>query len=110
MVFYNPKTKQYYEPDTYKLDPSRIPSTVWPQHIQYDGGIFADLYRDANPHVPEPFPPGTRVMVCPTDSTTPIEGTITNIPLKSATGSDDTEAYLVLLDNGKVTPAIISEL
>jgi hypothetical protein len=49
-------------------------------------------------------------MVCPTDSTTPIEGTITNIPLKSATGSDDTEAYLVLLDNGKVTPAIISEL
>lgn len=73
MLFYNPKTKQYYEPDTYKLDPSRIPSTVWPQHIQYDGGIFADLYRDANPHVPEPFPPGTRVMVCPTDSTTPTE-------------------------------------
>lgn len=55
MVFYNPRTKQYYEPDSYKLDPSRLPSSVWPNDIKYDDGIFVDLYRDSNPHIPEPF-------------------------------------------------------
>jgi hypothetical protein len=28
MIFYNPRTRQYYEPDTYKLDPLRLPSSV----------------------------------------------------------------------------------
>jgi hypothetical protein len=110
MLFYNPTTKQYYEPDTYKLDPSRLPSTVWPKSIQYDGGIFADLYRDANPHISEPFPPGTRVLVCLNESTQPSEGTITNIPLKSETGANESEQYMVLLDDGTVTPATLAEL
>ncbi|KAL7425595.1 LOW QUALITY PROTEIN: hypothetical protein ACHAXH_000396, partial [Discostella pseudostelligera] len=110
MLFYNPTTKQYYEPDTYKLDPSRFPSSVWPQSIQYDSGIFADLYRDANPHVPEPFPPGTRVMVCLHGSAHPSEGTITNIPLKSDSGANESESYMVLLDDGTVTPSLLAEL
>ena len=33
MLFYNPTTKPYFEPDTYKLDPSCFPSSVWPQSI-----------------------------------------------------------------------------
>lgn len=110
MLFYNPTTKQYYEPDTYKLDPSRLPSTVWPLTIKYDGGIFADLYRDATPHIPEPFPPGTRVLVCTPGAIEPSEGTISSIPLKSETGANESESYMVLLDNGTATPATLSEL
>ena len=110
MVFYNPTTKQYYEPDTYKLDPSRLPSTAFPKTIVYDGGIFADLYRDNNPNVPEPFPPGTRVLVCLHGSTAASEGTISSIPLKGETGSTDAETYMVLFDDGSLAPAHLSEL
>jgi hypothetical protein len=110
MVFYNPLTKQYYEPDTYKLDPSRLPSSVWPSQITYDGGMFADLYRDCNPNVPEPVPPGTRVLVCLHDTSTPSEGTITNIPLKTETGATDAESYMVLLDEGTSVLANLTEL
>ena len=110
MIFYNPITKNYYEPDTYKLDPSRLPSTTWPNTITYDGGIFADLYRDANPNIPEPFPPGTRVLICLHGASTPSEGTVTNIPLKSEAGGNDPESYMVLLADGTTTLAHLSEL
>lgn len=112
MVFYNPTTKQYYKPDTYKLDPRRLPSIVWPTTtITYDGGIFADLYRDSNPNIPKLwFPPGTRVLVCLTCTSTPSEGTVTNITLKSEAGFNDSESYMILLNNGSATPAHLSEL
>ncbi len=110
MVFYNPTTKQYYEPDTYKLDPSRLPSTAFPKEISYDGGIFAELYRDSNPNIPEPFPPGTSVLVCLHGGSRASEATITNIPLKSDNGSADGKIYMVLFDDGSVSPAHLSEL
>ena len=98
MIFYNPRTRQYYELDTYKLDPLRLPSTVWPQYIQYDGGIFADLYRDANPHVPEPFPPGMRVLAFLPDTSSAAPGTISKIPLKDSSSAMRPDSYLVILD------------
>ncbi len=110
MVFYNPTTNQYYKPDTYKLDPSRLPSTAFPKTIVYNGGIFADLYRDNTPHVPEPFPPGTRVLVCLHGNPTPSEGTITSVPLKGEAGSADAESYMVQCDDGTLSPAHLSEL
>ena len=45
---YNPTTKRYYEPDTYKFDPSRLPSNKWPSRIYYDGGLVANLYRHSH--------------------------------------------------------------
>ena len=30
---YNPTTKKYYEPDTYKFDPSRLPCNEFPSRI-----------------------------------------------------------------------------
>ncbi len=110
MIFYNPITKQYYEPDSYRLDPSRLPSTVWPTTIIHDGGIFADLYRDNHPNVPEPFPPGTRNLFCPHGASTPSEGTITDIPLKSEAGATKSESFIALLADGSATPAHLSEL
>ena len=111
MIFYNPATCQYYEPDSYKFDHIRLPSTVWPKDIVYDGGIFADLYRGNNPHVPEPFPPGTRVSVTPTDgSTTLMHGTVSTIPLKHDDGSTDTNTYMVILDDGSTVSTALSNL
>ena len=39
---YNPITKQYYEPETYKFDPSRLPRNKFLSCIHYDGGLVAD--------------------------------------------------------------------
>lgn len=98
MIFYNPTT------------PTHLPSTVWPTHIHYDGGIFADLYCDASPHIPEPFPPSNRVLVCLPSSTTPSPGTVTNIPLKLDSSAATPVTYAVLMDNGSVTAATIEGL
>ena len=54
---YNPTTKKYYEPDTYKFDPSRLPCNKFPSRIHYDGGVVADVYRHSHKNVPEPYPP-----------------------------------------------------
>jgi hypothetical protein len=35
MLVYNPRTKQYYEPDSYRLDPYCLPSLVYPS-LNYD--------------------------------------------------------------------------
>ncbi|KAL7527259.1 hypothetical protein ACHAWF_003100, partial [Thalassiosira exigua] len=59
VLVYNPHTKQYYEPDSYRIDPYRLPSSMYPA-ITYDGGLFCSLLRDDNPQVEEPYPPGTR--------------------------------------------------
>ncbi len=39
MLVYNPWTKHYYEPDSYRLDPFHLPSLVYPT-LKYDGGLF----------------------------------------------------------------------
>ena len=39
----NPRNQRYYEPDSYKINPYRLPSLVYPT-IRYDGGrVFASL-------------------------------------------------------------------
>ena len=45
---YNPTTKTYYKPDTYKFDLSRCLSNEWLDKIQYDGGLYINLYRDVH--------------------------------------------------------------
>ena len=73
--------------------------------------MFADLYRGDNPHVPEPFPPGTRVSVTPTGgSTTLLHGTVSTIPLKHDDGSTDTNTYMVILDDGSTVSTALSNL
>ena len=60
ILVYNPRNKQYYEPDSYRIDPYRLPCALYPS-LQYDGGLFCSLYRDEVPRQDEPFPPGTRI-------------------------------------------------
>ncbi|KAL7525339.1 hypothetical protein ACHAWF_001311, partial [Thalassiosira exigua] len=60
LLVYNPRTCRYYEPDSYRIDPYRLPSSMYPD-VKYDGGLFSALLRDDNPAIEEPFPPSTRV-------------------------------------------------
>jgi hypothetical protein len=39
LLVYNPRTKQYYEPDSYRIDSYRLPGSVY-SNIKYDGGLF----------------------------------------------------------------------
>jgi hypothetical protein len=60
LLVYNPRTKKYYKPDSYCLDPYRLPSSVYPS-LTYNGSLFCLLYRDDNPFMEEKYPPGTHV-------------------------------------------------
>ena len=54
LLVYNPRNKRYYTPDSYRLDPYRLPCSVY-NNIKYDGGLFCSLYRDANPQMEEKY-------------------------------------------------------
>ncbi len=45
ILLYNPCNQRYYEPNSYKLNPYRLPSSVYPTII-YDGGLFVSLHQD----------------------------------------------------------------
>ena len=81
LLVYNPRTK-YYKPDSYRLDPYRLPSSVYPS-LTYNGGLFYSLYRDANPLMEETYPPGTRVECIDPSSQMLLAGTVIDIPLHS---------------------------
>ena len=82
LLVYNPRNKRYYEPDSYKLDPYRLPSSVYPS-IKYDGGLFCSLLRDDNPAMEEPFPPGTRVEDVDSYSNVTKSGTVMDVPMSN---------------------------
>jgi hypothetical protein len=121
IVFYNPITRAYYSPPSFKLDPTPLPITLYPKHIRYNGGFVYGPLRNNSDPVPEPFPPSTRVQVYKND--VKIKGTIQNIPLPFAhvgTASDiisseeDPESpkntYTVLLDDGTTTELLFEDL
>jgi hypothetical protein len=97
LLVYNLQTKQYYKPDSYQLDPYRSPSPVYPS-LTYDGGLFCLLYRDANPHMEEKYPPGTSVKRINPTTNRLMAGTVMDIPLHS--NPDGLAMYLILFDIG----------
>jgi hypothetical protein len=60
LLVYNPRIWQYYEPDSYPINPYHLPASVYAD-IKYNGGLFCHLLQDNNPHMEEKYPPGTRV-------------------------------------------------
>ena len=80
LLVYNPRNKQYYEPDSYRIDSYRLPCSVYCD-LKYDGGLFCSLYRDENPPVEELYPPGTRVERIDPSSKFLLAGTVMDIPL-----------------------------
>ena len=96
ILVYNPRNQRYYEPDSYKIDAYRLPSSVYPTII-YDGGLFVSLHRGDVPAISEPYPPGTRVEE-PSSSNDSISrsGTVVDIPMDP----NLTPQYLVQFDDG----------
>jgi hypothetical protein len=82
LLVYNPRSKQYYEPDSYRFDSYRLPSSVYPS-LKYDGGLFCSLYWDNNPSMKELYPPGTRVERLDPSTNMLLAGTVMDIPLHS---------------------------
>ena len=97
LLVYNPRTKRYYEPDSYRFDLYRLPSSVYPS-LSYDGGLFCLLYRDDNPRMEELHPPGTRIERLDPSTNMLLAGTVMDIPLHSS--PDGSTMYQVLFDNG----------
>jgi hypothetical protein len=97
LLVYNPRTKRYYEPDSYRFDLYRLPSSVYPS-LSYDGGLFCLLYRDDNPSMEELHPPGTRIERLDPSTNMLLAGTVMDIPLHSS--PDGSTMYQVLFDNG----------
>jgi len=107
LLVYNPRTKRYYEPDSYRLDPYRLPSSVYPS-LKYDGGLFCSLLRDENVPTEEPFPPGTRVERLDPSTNMLLAGTVMDIPL--SLDSSGSPSYQILFDNGTSASIPLSEM
>jgi hypothetical protein len=97
LLVYNPRTKKYYEPDSFCLDPYQLPSLVYPS-LTYDGDLFCLLYRDDNPLIEEKYPPGTRVERINPTTNMLLAGTVMDIPLHF--DPDGLTIYLIFFDNG----------
>jgi hypothetical protein len=122
ILFYNPLTKSYYRPQAWTLDETRLPISHWPSHIKYDGSLHCGRYHHRTDPLPEPFPPGTRVVLSRNGKD--MKGTVSNIPIlshpllhtaASPAPSEDTPAdvdskYVIQLDDGTTTECDFSEL
>ena len=107
LLVYNPRTKRYYEPDSYRLDPYRLPSSVYPS-LKYDGGLFCSLLRDEGVSVEEPYPPGTRVERMDLNTNMLLAGTVMDIPI--STDTSGSPSYQILFDNGTSALVPLSEM
>jgi hypothetical protein len=107
LLVYNPRTKRYYEPDSYRLDPYQLPSLVYPS-LKYDGGLFCSLLRDKNVSMEEPFPPGTRVERLDPTTNMLLAGTVMDIPL--FLDSSGSPSYQILFDNGTAASIPLLEM
>ena len=52
------------------------PYTLFSKEINYDGGMVTGFLRNKSDPNPEPFPPGTRIIVPASDETPEQKGTI----------------------------------
>jgi len=114
LLVYNPRNKQYYEPDSYRIDSYRLPCSVY-RDLKYDSGLFCSLYRDENPPVEELYPPGTRVERIDPSSKMLLAGTVMDIPsISTVSSSDDSSdpSYFctILFDNGTSASFPLSEM
>jgi hypothetical protein len=95
ILVYNPQNQCFYKPDSYRLDPFCLLSSVYPT-IRYDRGLFVSLHRNDVPIISEPYPPGTCVLdVNPTLGLTRAS-TVMDISFDSTKSPH----YLIFLDDG----------
>ena len=101
ITFYNPHTRSYYTPPSYRLDKALYPSSQFSFHIKYDGAIILGLYRNKRDPIPKPFPPGTRIPLLRDGDTQ--SATVKHLPLIPSDGSTPPADPPYLLRFGDVT-------
>jgi hypothetical protein len=95
ILLYNPCNQHYYKPNSYKLDPYFLPSSVYPTII-YNGGLFVSLHWDDIPVISKPYPPGTHVKDNNADTNILRSGTVMDISLDPTISPH----YLIQFNNG----------
>ncbi len=105
VLVYNPHNQKYYKPDSYRINPYCLPSSVY-STIKYDGGLFVSLHRDEIALISEPFPPGTRVAQVHPKYGRTLLGTVMDIPLDPNTSLH----YLILFNDGKSSSIPAAEM
>ena len=96
-LVYNPRNKQFHEPETHRLDPYRIPSSMY-SNIKYDGGSFCSLVKDGALSQDKAYPPGTHMIQEDPTTWTLHSGTVMAILLDSSQPVEQ-QLYLIEFDN-----------
>ncbi len=107
LLVYNPWTKMYYEPNSYRFDPYWLHSLVYLQ-LQCNGGLFCYLLQAKNPAMEEAYPPGTWVECLDPTTNLLLAGTTMDIPLSLDTSGSP--LYQILFDNGTAASVPLEEM
>ncbi len=107
---YNPRNRQYYKPDSYRIDSYRLPGLVYPT-VRYDGGLFCSLLCNDNPPYEEKYPPGTRVERINPETNMLRAGTVMDIPFPhEPSGDASIPNYTILFDNGSTASISLEQM
>jgi hypothetical protein len=111
LLVYNPQNKQFYDPDSYPIDPYHLPTSVYPD-IKYNGGLFCYLLCDENPHMEEKYPPGTRIECVNPSTNVLLSGTVMDIPFSpmSPDNPPSEPSFTVLFNNGTTTSIPLQDM
>ncbi len=101
-MVYNPCNKQYYDPNSYRLDPYHLP------------GLAISLLRNDNPQFKEKYPPGTWVERINPITNMLLLRTVMDIPFPldvSALSEDSMDLlYTILFDDGSTASIPLSQM
>ncbi len=103
VLMYNPWNQNYYEPDSYSLNPYWLPSSVYPT-IRYNGGLFVSLHQDDAAVISKLYPPWARVEELNSTLELTRAGTVMDILFDLSSSPQ----YLIIFDNG-TTCSVLSQ-
>jgi hypothetical protein len=101
ILVYNPCSQRYYKPDSYRLDPYQLPSSVYPTI-----NLFISLHWGDSSPIREPYSPATCVKDFNKSTNVKRLGTIMNIPM-DATSSPH---YLIQFDDGTTKSVKVADM
>jgi hypothetical protein len=108
---YNPRNKQFYKPDSYCINPSCLPTSVYP-NIKYNSSLFCYLLCDKNPHMEEKYPPGTQIEWVNPSTSTLLSGTVMDIPFPASSSNSPPSklSFTVLFDSSTTTSIPLQDI
>jgi hypothetical protein len=113
LMIYNPRNKQYYKPDSYRLDRYHFSGSAY-LSIKYDNGLFVNLLRDNNLQFKEKYPPGTCMERVSPATNMPVSGTVMDIPFPIEVPDSTTDMadlpYTILFDDDTTASIPLSRM